>query len=108
MEILTRFWWLLCAHALTDYVLQPEWMGRHKGAFLELPHHSYGPWWWSMAAHSLVNAAGVLYVTQRLWPSVGEFVVHFLLDTLKQQGKISATEDQTGHLLSKLIWSIWV
>ena len=40
MSVLTTFWWLLCVHAITDYVLQPEWMGRHKGAFLEPPHHT--------------------------------------------------------------------
>lgn len=106
MSFLTTFWWLLCAHAITDYVLQPEWMGRHKGAFLEPPHPSYGPWWWSMSAHGLVNAAGVLYITQNVWLSMGEWVVHCVLDIQKQQRKLSATEDQIGHLLSKLAWAL--
>ena len=100
----TRLWWLLCAHALTDYVLQPERMANLKHPH-ETRHADYGPWWWWMAAHGLVNALGVLYVTQSVPLSIGEFVVHCTLDTAKCQGWIDANTDQAGHLVSKVVWA---
>ena len=102
---LTRLWWLLCAHALTDYVLQPTEMAQRKHP-QHPADHAYGPWWWWMTAHGLINALGVLYITQNVWLSVGEFVVHCALDTAKCQGWIDANTDQVGHLLSKGVWAL--
>ena len=107
----TRLWWLLCAHALTDYVLQsPEMSKRkHPRALFKgmdtVEECVYGPWWWWMAAHGLVNALGVLYVTQSVPLSIGEFVVHCALDTAKCQGWINTNTDQAGHLVSKVVWA---
>ena len=101
----TRLWWLLCAHALTDYVLQPERMATFKHPH-ETRHADYGPWWWWMAAHGLVNALGVLYVTQSVILSIGEFIIHCALDSAKCQGWIDTTTDQVGHLISKMWWSV--
>ena len=101
----TRLWWLLCAHALTDYVLQTDMMQTRKSPTCSL-HDEYGPWWWWMAAHGLVNALGVLYVTQSVPLSIGEFVVHCVLDSAKCQGWIDANTDQIGHLMSKVVWSL--
>ena len=105
MTVFTTFWWLLCAHALTDYVLQPERMAELKSPWAG-HHNDYGPWWWWMIAHGLVNALGVLYVTQNVWLSVGEFVVHTALDIAKCYRWINTNTDQVGHLISKVVWSL--
>ena len=105
----TRLWWLLCAHALTDYVLQTELMATRKRPRAYDAYSSdkeYGPWWWWMTAHGLINALGVLYVTQSVPLSIGEFIVHCALDSAKCQGWIDANTDQVGHLLSKMVWAL--
>ena len=101
----TRLWWLLCAHALTDYVLQSDRMAELKHPTAGT-HNDYGPWWWWMTAHGLINALGVLYVTQNVWLSLGEFIVHVALDTAKCQRHIDANLDQLGHLWSKCVWAM--
>ena len=105
MATLTTLWWLLCAHALTDYVLQSDRMAAYKHP-AETRHADYGPWWWWMVAHGLINALGVLYVTQNVWLSVGECIVHMMLDTFKSRGFLTTNQDQAGHLLSKVLWAV--
>lgn len=99
-----RVWYLLMAHAFTDYVWQPEHMGqyKHPGALIPL---SMGPWWWHMTAHGLINAAGVTAVTGSTWLGVAEFACHIALDYAKCQGVIGAGVDQLGHLLCKGVWA---
>jgi hypothetical protein len=104
MTFWTTLWWLLCAHALTDYVLQSDRIAELKHPSTGV-HATYGPWWWWMIAHGLINALGVLYVTQNVWLSVGECVVHMGLDTLKSLKGIDANTDQAGHLASKAAWA---
>ena len=103
---LTTFWLLLIAHAFTDYVWQTEQMGWRKDPLASVPEtEKYGPWWWHMTAHSLINAGGVFVVTWRFPLSVGEFVVHSLTDYSKCHGWISTNVDQIIHLLSKGVWA---
>ena len=104
MSVLTRLWCLLCAHALTDYVLQTDRMAalKHPKATAA---PAYGPWWWWLLAHGLINALGVLYVTQNVGLSILECVVHCWLDYSKGRGWLTTTQDQGGHLLSKVAWA---
>lgn len=104
MGVFAVFWWLLCAHAVTDYVLQTDMMAHRKRPTCSLTDE-YGPWWWWMFAHGLVNALGVLYVTQNVWLSMGECLAHMSLDVAKSQGWISTGADQLGHVVSKLLWA---
>lgn len=115
MPWLTTFWLLLIAHAFTDYVWQTELMGWRKSP---VPHppvppyeiEKYGPWWWHMSAHSLVNAGGVLVITHSIPCSLGEFLVHGLTDYAKCRHWISTNADQAIHILSKGLWawlSLW-
>lgn len=104
---MSTFVLLLAMHALADYCLQPPGMVAHKA-----PHRcradcrSWGPWWWTMAAHALVNGLGVFAVTGSVALLVGETVAHFCLDTWKCQGRITAWGDQLGHVACKLLWSL--
>ena len=93
-------------HALTDYALQPEWMGSHKRPHQpqDLDKH-LEPWWWSMGAHGLLNGLGVWVITQSVLLGVLETAVHFLLDTAKAQGDLTMQQDQYGHWASKVGWA---
>lgn len=110
------FWWLLVAHAFTDYVWQPEEMGRRKQPHV-LGDPTYGPWWWTMTAHALVNGGGVAVVTQDPLLGMAETVVHFLTDWWKcvasqhptyigEDIRRIAWIDQGIHLASKCLWAL--
>lgn len=100
MDLLLR---LLVAHALCDYVLQPEFMARHKSPLAD-ENPKLGPWWWTMLAHGLVNGGGVYWATGLWTLGVAETVVHGVTDYLKCTGKIGTWADQLIHLGSKLVW----
>ena len=105
---LIRVWCLLIAHAFTDYVWQSEQMGYRKDPTAFPPETSkYGPWWWHLSAHSLINAGGVLVATGHLSCSLGEFIVHWLTDYAKCRQWVSTNVDQGVHLFSKGVWA-WI
>ena len=106
IEWLTTFWFLLIAHAFTDYVWQTESMGYRKDPTAFPPEVAkYGPWWWHMSAHSLINAGGVLVVTGDPLCSLGEFLLHFGIDYAKCRQWVSTNGDQGVHLISKGVWA---
>ena len=106
-------WWLLVAHALTDYALQPSEMATHKNPFYRGKDMAHGPWWWTMGAHALINGGGVALVTGSWILGVAETVVHGLMDTIKcslcmepQHVRVATWIDQGIHLLSKTLWAL--
>ena len=103
---LITFWLLLIAHAFTDYVWQPPEMGWRKDPTAQPPEiGKYGPWWWHLSAHSLINAGGVYVVTGNITCSIGEYTVHWLTDYAKCRGWVSTNLDQFIHLFSKGVWA---
>ena len=107
-EVLSQGFYLLAAHALTDYVLQPEYMARLKrpqGGTAE-ERSKYGPWWWWMLAHSLINGLGVSLALSSVAAGIYETCVHFWIDRSKTTGILTTNMDQLGHLLSKVLWLI--
>ena len=98
---------LLAMHAACDYALQDEKMERYKNPRKNRDDPTYGPWWWTMAAHSAINAGGVMVVTGSMIISLAEFMAHFTLDNMKCRGMISTHEDQSMHIFSKLVWALW-
>ena len=103
---LSQLFYLLCAHALADYVFQTPKLGRLKQKnYRGKDRKIYGPWWWSMTAHALVNGFFVGYIMH--WWVIGllETAVHFGLDTMKSEKKIDRDQDQLGHLISKVVWT---
>jgi len=101
-------WWLLAAHALTDYAWQSDFIATYKH-----PHYDgekraqVGPWWWTMGAHALINGAGVAWVCRHWQLGLVETIVHFITDTLKCLGIIGTKTDQAIHLLSKVAYAYW-
>lgn len=106
LEFLRLLFYLLAAHALTDYVWQSEMMAnRKRPQFMLYPGDSYGPWWWWMLAHGLINGLGVSLVTLSTTLGVLETGVHMSLDYAKAKGYLSTEQDQLGHLMSKVLWA---
>ena len=104
---LETLFYLFTAHAVTDYALQSDFMASRKRPS-KSRHLSdeYGPWWWWMTAHSLINGLGVAIVLSSWYLGVAEAIVHGLADTYKCQGKITTYQDQALHLLSKVVWML--
>ena len=101
-------YWLLIGHALADYALQSDSMINRKNPKwviqdVRIVRSPYGPWWWTMLAHSAINGAFVSLLTGNIAYGMVETVLHFLLDWAKCLGKINAMEDQAGHILSKVL-----
>ena len=96
---------LLAAHAISDYVLQPEFMARWKHPKAQVPPGA-GKWWWWMTAHALVNGGLVAWVTYDDMLGLFETVLHWGTDYAKCQGWISAERDQLIHLGSKVAWAL--
>jgi hypothetical protein len=85
----------LCAlHFLCDFPLQGDFLARAKNPNTAVPGV---PWPWALAAHSGIQAGGVLLVMS--WPfAVAEFFSHFLIDWVKCAGGYSFACDQYLHL----------
>jgi len=93
---------LIAAHAVVDFMLQPNWLIRRKIRFPFLVLHS--------AVHAILT-----YIILQSWgcwqPPLFIFLMHGLIDSIKRrQGKETATAfavDQGCHLLS-LIGLSWL
>jgi len=110
MEPLTDYlyylFWLIVFHAVCDYALQSRELGRLKDPTWDIEERDkFGPWWWSMLAHSLINGGGAAYATSMWIVGVGETIIHFITDTLKCVGIIGTKTDQVIHILSKVLWA---
>ena len=104
---LSTLFFLLGAHALSDYVWQPDYMARLKRPNEGTPTERarYGPWQWWMIAHGLINGILVSIVTGSAWLGWLETIFHSLVDIAKCKDRISRNTDQVLHLASKLVWA---
>ena len=91
---------LIIGHVFGDYALQNDFLAKaknHRQAFEGIP------WQIPMAAHCIIHAALVWYITQSKICAVAEFIAHFVLDFSKCAGIISFVQDQLMHLTIKLV-----
>lgn len=103
--MMETLFYLVAMHALTDFVLQDEWMYKFKHPDAIVPPNA-GAWWWWMTAHGLVNGLGVALITGSAGLGLAETLAHMTIDTLKCTKRISANIDQVGHLTCKVLWSV--
>lgn len=90
---------LLCAgHWLADYALQSDFLVKAK---IQGPLRVY-----HLIAHAGIHGGVVLLVTGSVVLGFAEWFLHALIDEAKTRRKISFAQDQTLHLLCKLIWLI--
>ena len=94
---------LLVGHAVADFGLQSEWMGKHKSPHESLP---YVPWYYVLGAHGVIHGGAVYLVTGSVVFGVAETVLHSVIDLGKCRGYYGIHVDQGFHLVCKLLW--WV
>jgi len=101
MPTLHLIWWLIVAHVLCDYHLQGDFLARGKNVRNPIPGV---PWYQCLAAHALIQGAGVAVVTGNPFLGGLEFGAHWVIDYLKCSGKIGFNCDQVLHVACKLAW----
>ena len=122
------FFYLMMAHAITDFGLQTVALGKGKYPLVprkcltdcERYQHKagrlYGLHWpiW-LIMHALICAAGVIVVGEFFHQKMNmvvpflalvEFVLHFVIDYLKTIGKYGANSDQYFHMLCRVAYAI--
>jgi hypothetical protein len=108
---------LCIGHALADFPLQGEFLAMCKNRRylmrLKDPHRPPGLWISCMAAHCLIHAGMVWAITGCALLGVVELVIHWVLDTLKCEGKTEFNADQLLHVACKVVyvvagWLHWV
>lgn len=116
MSLLDTLFLMIFAHALADFVLQPEAMGygKNRHAAIHDKEHSLFPvWWYWLSAHALIHG-GSVYVVAALIIGSGyaivlalvETVVHWLTDFAKCEGWIGVHTDQAIHIGCKILYAI--
>lgn len=102
MEILILF---LFAHALCDYPLQGDFIGKFKNPNSDNPFPKEAhPWWILLFMHCLIHAGAVYLISGLIVLFFIEFVFHFIIDSLKNYNKINFKQDQALHLICKLVY----
>ncbi len=113
---MTILFWLLFWHAMADFPLQGDYLAKRKNRSIERyeikkNHHAdypypHSPWWMHMSWHALIHAGGVAFITHNIAFGLVEFVLHFGIDFMKTEGKISSTTDQALHIICKLAYAL--
>lgn len=99
------FFQLLVGHALADFVLQSEAMGRGKNRHSDIHHNkasTFPRWYYWLAAHSLVHGGIVYLITNSLLLALIETASHCVIDFCKCEGKIGMNTDQALHVGFKI------
>lgn len=113
------FFAFVVGHALADFPLQGDFLAKGKNRHLEPPKLADGKstpgnlWVYLMSAHCVIHAGFVWVISGYLIFALVEFVLHWLIDVLKCEGKTSFATDQWLHLLTKagyvaVLWTGWL
>lgn len=100
MELL---FWLLVAHAVCDYPLQGDFLAKAKNHRQPIPGI---PFYQALAAHALIHAGAVAFLTGSIWLGLLEFIAHIVIDYAKCDGLSTLNQDQALHVACKVVW-IW-
>jgi hypothetical protein len=90
-------------HALADFPLQGDYLAKVKqraGA------SSFHEWFMALTAHSLIHAGGVWVITGSVLYGLAEFVLHWVIDFGKGEGRYGFIADQLLHLGCKVVFVI--
>ncbi len=108
---------LCIGHALCDFPLQGEFIALCKNrrhlVLLKDPERPPSLWLSCMAAHCLIHAGMVWLITGSALLGLVELIAHWVLDTLKCEGKTNFNLDQSLHVACKTLyviaaWAHWV
>lgn len=102
MTPLEIFFWLVVAHAICDYVFQPEAMAKGKAGLNGVP------WYYWLAAHALTHGAAVGFVTKMFPLALIETAAHAAIDYGKVRRKYGIHIDQLLHILCKVGYVLYL
>ncbi|MEM7602270.1 MAG: DUF3307 domain-containing protein [Verrucomicrobiota bacterium] len=103
---------LVIGHALADFPLQGDFLSRGKnrnGTPPQLADGKANPsdlWVYLMTAHCLIHAGFVWVITGIFAFALAEFVLHWIIDALKCEGRTSFAMDQWLHILTKVAFVV--
>lgn len=109
---------LVIGHAFADFPLQGDFLSRGKNRNAPPPQLADGRstpanlWIYLMSAHCLVHAGFVWVISGYVVFALAEFVLHWIIDVAKCEGRTSFATDQWLHILSKaayvaILWFGW-
>ena len=95
---------LFIGHALADYPLQQEFIAEAKKAKFWKDQPDSNGWEWALVLgfHSFIHGGLVWWVTGNLALGFIEVGLHFFIDHVRSQKRISFTTDQLLHLACKV------
>lgn len=109
---LSLFFALLIGHAFADFPLQGDFLSQGKNRHTEPPKLADGKappktiWIYLMTAHCLIHAGFVWLLTGSVLLGLAELVLHWIIDSLKCEGKTSFAIDQWLHILCKALFVV--
>ncbi len=114
LTVLTLFALLVAGHFLVDFTLQTDTMASAKNPTTSTPLQKAVPWYWWLFAHASEHGLAVGLAVGLMTHSMArglacgaiETAAHFLIDWVKCQGRINIKQDQTWHLLCKVLWTL--
>lgn len=99
---------LCIGHAIADFPLQGEYLatGKNRRFLIRLqdPSRPVHIWFACMSAHCLIHAGFVWLITGSSLLGFVEFVIHWLIDTVKCEGKTTFNQDQALHIICKIAY----
>lgn len=106
-------------HAIADFPLQGDFLSHGKNRNTPSPPLADGRgspkslWIYLMSAHCLVHAGFVWLVCGSALLAFAEFVLHWIIDVLKCEGRTSFETDQWLHIATKalyvgILWAGWI
>lgn len=107
---LALFFALAIGHALADFPLQGDFLSHGKNRHIKPPQLADGKsspedlWVYLMSAHCLIHAGFVWIATGMVFLALLEFVLHFVIDVLKCEGRTSFATDQWLHIACKALY----
>jgi len=113
---LLLFFALIIGHAFADFPLQGDFLSHGKNRHITPPRLADGKgspkslWIYLMSAHCLIHAGFVWAISGLFVLALAEFVLHFVIDVLKCEGKTSFALDQWLHIACKAAYVVvlWV
>lgn len=110
MGALVLFFALAIGHALADFPLQGEFLSKGKNRHVPPPPLADGDstpkrlWIYLMSAHALIHAGFVWIITGSALLGFAEFVIHWIIDSLKCERWTGFETDQWLHLITKAVY----
>ena len=110
VEALVLFFALVIGHAFADFPLQGDFLSHGKNRHIKPPQLADGKgspkhlWVYLMTAHCLIHAGFVWVITGCVAFALAEFVLHWVIDAAKCEGKTSFAMDQWLHVATKAVF----